>query len=201
MDGLPVAIFAEDPLIYGGAWTADSCKKLVRFCDLASTFHLPLIHLVDCPALDCKQSKRVARFEWVPQHSRPLARPRFLLQRDHPQSLWRRGRSEHPTRTSSLPLRLAVWRLGLITHRGGIEVAYKAELLNPQPRATAGRYQSSPEQGALSFDRQNSSKSKTSSNLPNQRDLVPMGEPCSGSFAARPITIRLSPLRLLSPAL
>ena len=58
LDGLPVAIFAEDPMIYGGAWTADSCKKLVRFCDLASTFHLPLIHLVDCPGfLIGKQSE------------------------------------------------------------------------------------------------------------------------------------------------
>jgi len=49
LDGIPVAIFAEDPFIYGGAWTADSCRKLTRFIDLASTFHLPLIHLEDCP--------------------------------------------------------------------------------------------------------------------------------------------------------
>ncbi|MCS5572912.1 MAG: hypothetical protein NZ789_08245, partial [Pseudomonadales bacterium] len=49
LDGIPVAVFAEDPMIYGGAWTADSCRKLIRHCDLASTFHLPLVHLVDCP--------------------------------------------------------------------------------------------------------------------------------------------------------
>ena len=58
LDGIPVALFAEDPMIYGGAWTADSCKKLIRWCDLASTFHLPLIHLVDCPGfLIGKQSE------------------------------------------------------------------------------------------------------------------------------------------------
>jgi acetyl-CoA carboxylase carboxyltransferase component len=44
-----VAIFAEDPYIYGGGWTADASRKLTRFADLASTFHLPLIHLEDCP--------------------------------------------------------------------------------------------------------------------------------------------------------
>jgi acetyl-CoA carboxylase carboxyltransferase component len=49
LDGIPVALFAEDPNIYAGAWMADSCRKLTRFIDLASTFHLPLIHLEDCP--------------------------------------------------------------------------------------------------------------------------------------------------------
>ncbi len=61
LDGIPVAIFAEDPMVYGGAWTADACRKLIRHCDLASTFHLPLIHLVDCPGfLIGKQSEENA---------------------------------------------------------------------------------------------------------------------------------------------
>lgn len=49
LHGHPVAVFAEDPRVYGGAWTADACRKLVRLIDLASTFHLPLVHLEDCP--------------------------------------------------------------------------------------------------------------------------------------------------------
>ncbi len=49
LDGHPVALFAEDPRVYGGGWTADSCRKLIRLCDLASTFHLPVVHLEDCP--------------------------------------------------------------------------------------------------------------------------------------------------------
>ncbi len=57
-DGWPVAVFAEDPYIYGGAWTAAASKKVTRFIDLASTFHLPLIHLEDCPGfLIGKQSE------------------------------------------------------------------------------------------------------------------------------------------------
>ena len=47
--GIPVAVFAEDPYVYGGAWTADAARKLRRLIDLASTFHLPLLHLEDCP--------------------------------------------------------------------------------------------------------------------------------------------------------
>ncbi len=61
LDGWPVAIFAEDPYIYGGAWTADASRKITRFIDLASTFHLPLIHLEDCPGfLIGKQSEEAA---------------------------------------------------------------------------------------------------------------------------------------------
>ena len=51
LDGWSVAVIASDPMIYGGAWTADSSQKLVRFIDLAETFHLPVVHLVDIPGL------------------------------------------------------------------------------------------------------------------------------------------------------
>ena len=55
---MPVAIFAENPRVYGGAWTADAAHKLIRLMDLASTFHLPVIHLEDCPGfLIGKQSE------------------------------------------------------------------------------------------------------------------------------------------------
>ena len=49
IDGRPVAVMAGDPYHYAGAWTADACAKVVRFVDLAQTFHLPVVHLVDCP--------------------------------------------------------------------------------------------------------------------------------------------------------
>jgi len=49
LDGWPVALVASDPAIYGGAWTAESAQKLTRFLDLAHTFHLPVVHLVDIP--------------------------------------------------------------------------------------------------------------------------------------------------------
>jgi len=48
-DGWPVALLASDPHFYGGAWTADASQKVMRFVDLAETFHLPVVHLADIP--------------------------------------------------------------------------------------------------------------------------------------------------------
>lgn len=60
IDGWPVALMASDPFFYGGAWTADTCQKVERFVDLAQTFHLPVVYLVDCPGfligLDAEQT-------------------------------------------------------------------------------------------------------------------------------------------------
>ncbi len=49
LHGWPVAVLASDPHFYGGAWTADAAQKVTRFVDLADTFHLPVVHLVDVP--------------------------------------------------------------------------------------------------------------------------------------------------------
>src|SRR5580700_6365652 len=49
LDGRAVAVMAGDPYFYGGAWTADACQKVVRFVDMAQTFHLPVVYLLDCP--------------------------------------------------------------------------------------------------------------------------------------------------------
>ena len=49
IDGLPVAVMASDPYFYGGAWTADACTKVIRFIDMAETFHIPVVYFLDCP--------------------------------------------------------------------------------------------------------------------------------------------------------
>jgi acetyl-CoA carboxylase carboxyltransferase component len=49
LDGWPVAILASDPYHYGGAWTAETCEKVIRFVDMVETFHIPVVHLVDIP--------------------------------------------------------------------------------------------------------------------------------------------------------
>ena len=49
MDGYPVAVLRNDCGWFGGAQTAAACEKMVRFVDLADTFHLPVIYLVDVP--------------------------------------------------------------------------------------------------------------------------------------------------------
>jgi len=49
LDGWPVALMASDPFFSGGAWTTDACEKIIRFVDMAETFHLPIVYLADCP--------------------------------------------------------------------------------------------------------------------------------------------------------
>ncbi len=49
VDGWPVALLANDPYHYAGGWTADASRKVERFVDLAETFRLPVVHLVDNP--------------------------------------------------------------------------------------------------------------------------------------------------------
>lgn len=49
IDGYSVAVIAGDPMFLGGAWTSDVCRKVIKHVDLAQTFHLPVVHFVDCP--------------------------------------------------------------------------------------------------------------------------------------------------------
>ena len=53
VNGHPVGILAGNPFFLDGAWTADVCEKVIRHMDLCSTFHLPVIHFVDCPGFAC----------------------------------------------------------------------------------------------------------------------------------------------------
>jgi len=49
LNGWPVALMANDPYHYAGAWTAKASEKVERFIQLAEVFHLPMVHLVDNP--------------------------------------------------------------------------------------------------------------------------------------------------------
>ncbi|MFD6454988.1 acyl-CoA carboxylase subunit beta, partial [Nocardia sp. NPDC060220] len=49
MDGVPVGVVASNPMHIGGALDAAGAEKQIRFVDICSTFHLPVIYLVDVP--------------------------------------------------------------------------------------------------------------------------------------------------------
>ncbi|MDP2626186.1 MAG: carboxyl transferase domain-containing protein [Candidatus Rokubacteria bacterium] len=138
LDGWPVALMASDPLFYGGVWTADACQKVERFVDLAQTFHLPVVYLVDCPGfligLDAEQTgtikQGVRAMSAIWQTTVPwcavIVRNAFGVAgaahknggRYCPRYAWPSGR------WGSLPL------------EGGIEAAYRAELdAAPDPAA------------------------------------------------------------------
>jgi acetyl-CoA carboxylase carboxyltransferase component len=138
LDGWPVAIMASDPYFYGGAWPADTCRKVERFIDIAQTFHLPVVYLVDCPGfligLDAekagtiKEGVRVMSAMWqttipwcamIVRNSFGVAgaahrnQSRYCMRYAWPSGRW-----------GSLPL------------EGGIEAAYRADLdAAPDPKA------------------------------------------------------------------
>ncbi|MEM8825571.1 MAG: carboxyl transferase domain-containing protein, partial [Pseudomonadota bacterium] len=65
LDGWPVAVIASDPMALGGLWTADTARKVERFVDLAETFHLPVVHMVDNPGFMIGlQAERDATIRW-----------------------------------------------------------------------------------------------------------------------------------------
>mgnify|MGYP006282880497 FL=1 len=63
LDGYPVAVISNDCRVLGGAQTAAGCEKMMRFIDMADTFHLPVIYLVDCPGFMLGQESEQAGIE------------------------------------------------------------------------------------------------------------------------------------------
>jgi len=139
LDGWPVAIFAEDPYVYGGAWTADASRKVTRFIDLASTFHLPLIHLEDCPGfLIGKQSEEECTIRYgsvalaaLGQSTSPFAcvviRKAFGVA----------GAANRKPGTTHFRYSWPSGDWGSLPIEGGLEVAYKAELADFEGDARA----------------------------------------------------------------
>ncbi len=114
IDGHPVLLLASDPYHYGGAWSADTCQKVVRFIDLAETFHLPVVYLMDCPGfmigLEAERSATIrhgvrAMAAHEPDH-------RALVHGDRAQRLRRGRRGAQALQPPVAALRLAVGLLG-----------------------------------------------------------------------------------------
>jgi propionyl-CoA carboxylase beta chain len=58
--GRPVAVVASDPRVYGGGMSAAGADKMARFVDLAGTFRIPVVHLVDQPGFVIGSSSEAA---------------------------------------------------------------------------------------------------------------------------------------------
>jgi acetyl-CoA carboxylase carboxyltransferase component len=136
LDGWPVAVMAEDPFIYGGAWTAASSQKVTRLIDLASSFHLPLVHLVDCPGfLIGSQAEQDGT---IRHGSRALA---ALGQSQSPfcsvlvrKAFGVAGAANVKSGTYHYRVAWPSGDWGSLPIEGGIEVAYKAELAEAADR-------------------------------------------------------------------
>jgi acetyl-CoA carboxylase carboxyltransferase component len=130
IDGVPVAVMASDPFFYGGAWTADACDKIIRFVDLAETFHLPVVYLCDCPGfqigLEAEKSatirKGVRAMAAVNQTSVPWCT--FLVRNVFGVA----GAVNQPAGRFSIRYAWLSARWGSLPLEGGIEAAYRAEI-------------------------------------------------------------------------
>lgn len=130
LDGIPVAVYGENPMMYGGGWTADSCRKLTRLIDLASMFKLPMIHFEDCPGfLIGKQSEQdatvrygtevlVALREAQMPYCTVVIRKAFGIA----------GAANRKPGSESMRMAWPSGDWGSLPLEGGLEVAYKAEL-------------------------------------------------------------------------
>jgi acetyl-CoA carboxylase carboxyltransferase component len=49
LNGKPIGVLANDPMVYGGGMEATAARKLEKFVDLCDTFHLPIINFADQP--------------------------------------------------------------------------------------------------------------------------------------------------------
>jgi acetyl-CoA carboxylase carboxyltransferase component len=130
LDGKPVALFAENPMVYGGAWTADACRKLIRLIDLAATFHLPIVHLEDCPGfLIGKQSEETATIRFGSQALAALGQAPVpfccVVVR---KAFGVAGGANHKPGSHHVRVAWPSGDWGSLPIEGGIEVAYKAEL-------------------------------------------------------------------------
>ena len=141
LDGWPVAVVAGDPYHYGGAWTADASLKMTRFAELAETFHVPVVHLVDIPGfLIGTQAERAGTIRHgaralasvfqttVPWCSIIVRKCFGVAGAAHMNTARLRYRYAWPS---------ADW--GSLPVEGGIEAAYKAELEAAADRAATLR--------------------------------------------------------------
>jgi len=130
LNGVPVALMAGDPMFYAGSWTADACAKVIRFVDLAETFHLPVIYLMDCPGFMIGlEAEQRATIRWgvramaaVNQTTVPwctvILRNAFGVA----------GVVHQPASRYSVRYAWPSARWGSLPLEGGIEAAYRADL-------------------------------------------------------------------------
>jgi acetyl-CoA carboxylase carboxyltransferase component len=129
-DGIPVAVYGENPMMLGGGWTADSCRKLIRLVDLASLFKLPIVHFEDCPGFligveaerQCtvrygSEALVALRQAQVP-YCTVVVRKAFGIA----------GASNRKPGSESMRLAWPSGDWGSLPLEGGLEVAYKADL-------------------------------------------------------------------------
>ncbi|MCX7932459.1 MAG: methylmalonyl-CoA carboxyltransferase [Rhodovarius sp.] len=139
LSGIPVALMAGDCYFGAGSWGADECQKIIRFLDLAATFHLPVAYLMDCPGFAVGlRAERQATIRWgvramAALNQCPVPFCTIILRN----AFGVAGVAHQPAGRFSLRYAWPSARWGSLPLEGGIEAAYRAELeASPDPAAT-----------------------------------------------------------------
>jgi propionyl-CoA carboxylase beta chain len=136
--GRPVAVLASDPNVYGGGMSAAGADKMARFVDVADTFRLPVVHLVDQPGFVIGSSSEAAgvvrhgarALAAVEQSSTPWAS--VLVRRCFGVA----GAGHRPLGRWSYRVAWPSGDWGSLPVEGGLEVAFK-RMLAESPDAAA----------------------------------------------------------------
>jgi acetyl-CoA carboxylase carboxyltransferase component len=140
MDGIPVGFVANNPVHVAGAMDARAAEKQTRFVELCSTFHLPLVFLVDVPGvLVGPESERQGVVRWGVRAARALVDSNVPVVTIHTGRAY--GLAVNSTADpSTVCLRLA-WpsaEIGDIPIQGGVRAAFRREIdAAPDPGAHA----------------------------------------------------------------
>jgi len=159
--GWPVALMAGDPMHYGGAWTARAAEKITRFVDLAQVFHLPMVHLVDCPGfLIGPDAEKEATIRFGMRAAAAILQSTIPWCSVIVRKVFGVAGALHQN-SSRYGLRVA-WpsaEWGSLPIAGGLEAAYRAEIeAAPDPAAKRAEIEArirrfaSPMRGAERFD-------------------------------------------------
>lgn len=130
LQGHSIFVVASNPFHYGGAWDRQTAEKFIRYVELAETFRLPVVHIVDIPGfqigLQAEQEgvmragvnalNAVARTR-VPWFSLIIRKAFGVAAGGHQNSGRFNFRYAWPS---------AQW--GSLPIEGGLEVAYKADI-------------------------------------------------------------------------
>ncbi len=161
LNGWPVALMAGDPMHYGGAWTARASEKITRFVDLAQVFHLPMVHLVDCPGfLIGPEAEKEGTIRYGMRAATAILQSRMPWCSVIVRKVFGVAGALHQN-SSRYGMRMA-WpsaEWGSLPIAGGLEAAYKAEIAAaPDPAAKRAEIEArirkfaSPMRGAERYD-------------------------------------------------
>lgn len=130
LDGYAVAVIASNSEALGGLWTAATARKVERMVDLADSFHLPVVHLVDNPGfLIGRRAEDEATIRWG---SRALT---AIYQASVPWATVILRKAYGMAGSAHAPADRFRWRMawpsgdwGSLPIAGGLEAAYRGEL-------------------------------------------------------------------------